>query len=84
MNPPRLILFAMFRSVTTGTIFASRKLSYRDVLGAIAIFCNGAKGVSALRLMAKRCGVALRHLRDKGTVRAAQGPGQFMLWELGK
>lgn len=37
-------------SVTTGTIFASRKLSLRDVLAAIAIFVNGAKGVSALQL----------------------------------
>lgn len=37
-------------SVTTGTIFASRKMSYRDVLAAIAIFCNGAKGVSALQV----------------------------------
>jgi len=30
-------------SVTSGTIFASRKLAIRDVLAAIAIFCNGAK-----------------------------------------
>ena len=37
-------------SVTTGTIFASRKLSHRDLLAAIAIFVNGAKGVSALQL----------------------------------
>ncbi len=37
-------------SVTTGTIFASRKMSYRDLLGAIAIFVNGAKGVSALQM----------------------------------
>ncbi|MGE0650301.1 MAG: IS1595 family transposase [Alphaproteobacteria bacterium] len=37
-------------SVTTGTIFASRKLSVRDLLAAIAIFVNGAKGVSALQL----------------------------------
>ncbi len=37
-------------SVTSGTIFASRKLSIRDMLAAIAIFCNGAKGVSALQL----------------------------------
>lgn len=37
-------------SVTTNTIFASRKLSLRDVLGAIAIFVNGAKGVSALQI----------------------------------
>jgi transposase-like protein len=37
-------------SVTTGTIFASRKLPVRDLLAAIAIFVNGAKGVSALQL----------------------------------
>lgn len=35
-----------------------------------------------VRLMAKRVGVALRHLRDKKTVMAKQGPGQFMLWSL--
>lgn len=37
-------------SVTTGTIFASRKLALRDILAAIAIFVNGAKGHSALQL----------------------------------
>ena len=37
-------------SVTTDTIFASRKLSYRDLMAAIAIFVNGAKGISALQL----------------------------------
>ena len=37
-------------SVTTATIFASRKLPVRDLLAAIAIFVNGAKGVSALQL----------------------------------
>ena len=37
-------------SVTTGTIFASRKLAIRDLLAAIAIFVNGAKGVSALQM----------------------------------
>jgi len=37
-------------SVTTDTIFASRKMSHRDVLGAIALFVNGAKGVSALQV----------------------------------
>ena len=36
-------------SVTTGTIFASRKLALRDILAAIAIFVNGAKGHSALQ-----------------------------------
>jgi transposase-like protein len=37
-------------SLTSGTIFASRKLSLRDILAAIAIFANGAKGHSALQL----------------------------------
>jgi transposase-like protein len=37
-------------SVTSGTIFASRKLAIRDILLAIAIFVNGAKGHSALQL----------------------------------
>jgi hypothetical protein len=37
-------------SATSGTIFASRKLSIRDILGAIAVFANGAKGHSALQL----------------------------------
>ncbi|EJL33443.1 transposase [Caulobacter sp. AP07] len=37
-------------SVTSGTIFASRKLAVRDILAAIAIFANGAKGYSALQL----------------------------------
>jgi transposase-like protein len=37
-------------SVTSGTIFASRKLAVRDYLMAIAILCNGAKGISALQL----------------------------------
>ncbi|MFN0262409.1 IS1595 family transposase [Tepidamorphus sp. 3E244] len=37
-------------SVTSGTIFASRKLPIRDYLLAIAIFVNGAKGYPALQL----------------------------------
>lgn len=37
-------------SVTSGTIFASRKMAHRDILAAIAIFANGAKGHSALQL----------------------------------
>jgi len=37
-------------SVTSGTIFASRKMAYRDLLAGIAIFVNGAKGVSALQM----------------------------------
>src|SRR5690242_5191333 len=34
-----------------------------------------------LRLMTKRVGVALRGQREKGVVRADQGPGQYVLWE---
>ncbi|PWE31205.1 IS1595 family transposase [Maritimibacter sp. 55A14] len=37
-------------SVTSGTIFHSRKLQVRDILAAIAVFINGAKGYSALQL----------------------------------
>ncbi len=37
-------------SLTTATIFASRKLPIRDLLAATAIFVNGAKGYSALQL----------------------------------
>jgi len=37
-------------SVTSGELFASRKLPLRDYLAAIAIFVNGAKGHSALQL----------------------------------
>ena len=37
-------------SVTSGTIFSSRKLPIRDILAAIAIFVNGAKGYPALQL----------------------------------
>jgi hypothetical protein len=37
-------------SVTSGTIFASRKLSFMDILAAIAIFVNAVKGLSALQL----------------------------------
>ncbi len=43
-------------SLTSGTIFASRKLSYRNILAAIAIFANGAKGYPALQL-ARELGV---------------------------
>jgi transposase-like protein len=41
-------------SVTSGTIFASRKMALRDYLLAIAIFVNGAKGISALQLSRDR------------------------------
>jgi transposase-like protein len=37
-------------SATSGTIFASRKLALQEILGAIAIFVNSAKGHPALQL----------------------------------
>ena len=37
-------------SVTSGTIFAHRKLPLQDYLGAIAIMTNGAKGYSMIQL----------------------------------
>lgn len=37
-------------SVTSGTLFAGRKLAFVDLLAAIVLFVNGAKGVSALQI----------------------------------
>jgi transposase-like protein len=37
-------------SVTSGTLFHSRKLTIRDYLAVIALFCDGVKGVSALQM----------------------------------
>lgn len=36
-------------SVTSGTMFASRKMSFCDLLAAICLFVNGAKGMSAVQ-----------------------------------
>lgn len=44
-------------SLTSGTLFASYKLPLRDYLAAIALFVNGAKGVSALQ-MSRELGMA--------------------------
>ena len=37
-------------SVTSGTIFASRKLSFVELLGAICLLVNASKGLSAVQL----------------------------------
>lgn len=37
-------------SVTSGTIFASRKMAFTDLLAAMCIVANAAKGISALQL----------------------------------
>lgn len=65
-------------SITSGTIFHSRKLALRDILGAIAIFTNGAKGYSALQLSRdlgcdyKSAFVLLHKMREAiGAARAA-------------
>jgi hypothetical protein len=36
------------------------------------------------KLMTKRVGVALRHQKDHGTVKAEQGPGMYLLWEVAR
>lgn len=36
-------------SVTSGTMFASRKLGFSDLLAAICLFVNGSKGMSAVQ-----------------------------------
>ena len=50
-------------SVTSGTIFASRKLPVRDYLLAIAIFVNGAKGHSVRALLENERLLGVRKLR---------------------
>ena len=66
-------------SITSGTIFHSRKLSLRDILGAIAIFTNGAKGYSALQLSRDlgidyKCAFVLGHkLREAIKVARKEG-----------
>lgn len=66
-------------SLTSGTIFHSRKLSLRDILGAIAIFTNGAKGYSALQLSRdlccdyKSCFVLLHKLRESIALARSEG-----------
>ncbi|MGL4488867.1 MAG: IS1595 family transposase [Rhizobiaceae bacterium] len=42
-------------SVTSGTIFASRKMSFCDLLAAIAMFVNAVKGMSSLQFARDLC-----------------------------
>ena len=66
-------------SVTSGTIFASRKLPIRDYLAAIAIFVNAVKGISALQLgrdldvQYKTAFVMAHKLREAMTSQQMQG-----------
>lgn len=62
-------------SITSGTIFHGRKLSLRDILGAIAIFANGAKGISALQMsrdlgVSYNCAFVLCHKMREAIVTA--------------
>ncbi len=67
-------------SVTSGTIFASRKLPIRDILAAIAIFVNGVKGYPALQLSRdldvqyKTAFVLFHKLREAMTSAADRSP----------
>ncbi len=66
-------------SVTSGTIFASRKMAIRDYLAAIAIFVNAVKGISALQLgrdldvQYKTAFVLAHKLREALTAEQVQG-----------
>lgn len=62
---------------------ASEPMTTRDV--ALELLITRAldqSDIRLLKLMTKRVGVALRGQRDNGAVRAAQGPGQMVLWEV--
>ena len=59
--------------VTSGTIFAIRKLSFTDLLAAIVIFVNGAKGVAALAAQ-PRPGRAIQD-RVRSLAQAARSDG---------
>lgn len=66
-------------SITSGTIFHGRKLALRDILGAIAIFTNGAKGISALQMsrdlgVSYNCAFVLCHkMREAIALARAEG-----------
>jgi transposase-like protein len=66
-------------SLTSGTLFAHKKLYYRDILTAIALFVNGANGYPALRfgrdldVSYKTAWVLLHKLREvMGALQAGQ------------
>jgi hypothetical protein len=62
---------------------AAEPLTTRDV--ALQLLTERAlnrEDQKLLRLMTKRVGVALRLQREKGVVRADQGPAQYVLWEI--
>ena len=71
-------------SVTSGTIFHSRKLAIRDYLAIIALFANGVKGTAALQIVADD-----EHQSEVGLRAAAQaargdGRGDRGDWRAGR
>lgn len=64
---------------------ASEPLTSRDIaVGLMKERALNTDDLRLIRLMTKRCGVALRHQRDRGLVISEQGPGQYMVWTLAK
>jgi transposase-like protein len=67
-------------SITSGTLFASRKLPIREYLACIALFVNGVKGTSSLQISRdldinpKSAFVLLHKLRAAMGSQVAQGP----------
>lgn len=66
-------------SIASGTLFASHKLQLRCYLAAIAIFCNGVKGKSALALLrdlcvSYKCAFVLLHKISRSDARKNEGP----------
>ena len=67
-------------SVTSGTIFASRKLGFMDLLASICIFVNASKGISALQLSRdidvqyKTAWVMAHKLREAMTMEMSEEP----------
>ncbi|PPD00484.1 MAG: hypothetical protein CTY31_05035 [Hyphomicrobium sp.] len=61
---------------------AAEPLTSRDV--ALQLIAERAlePNDKMVRLMTKRCGVALRGQRDKATVQSFDGPGMSVLWKL--
>mgnify|MGYP000853906480 CR=1 FL=1 len=62
---------------------AAQPLTTRDI--ALQLMTERALDVgdaSLVRLMVKRCGVALRGQRDSGAVRSAEGPGMQLVWSI--
>lgn len=64
---------------------AAEPMTTRDIaLEMLVTRALDQSDVRLLKLMTKRVGVALRGQRDNGAVRASQGPGMMVLWEVAR